>query len=246
MEPLILIVDDERLSRDYIHDLVQEFQPRATVLEAASVIQAEELLREHKIDLLFLDVKMPGRDGFSLFDRLEEKDFEVVFITAHGDFAIKAFKHGACDYLLKPLDKAEFKQALERAWARRERELKTRDLEQQAQHGTTAAGRLQVSQQSGIVSVELKHILYLKADNTSTNIYMDDGRMIHSSRSLQHYESVLDPRRFTRLHKSHMVNLLQVKAYNNEDEKKVILSNGAELNISRYRLRDFLNLYKQL
>lgn len=123
MDFRILIVDDERLSRRYLRAMVAEFEPAATILEAESMLSAQKILNSEKVDILILDIMMPGSDGFKLLDGLPQRDFELVFVTAYSQFAIDALRQGAVDYLLKPVRKSDFRQVLQKTVSRRREKL---------------------------------------------------------------------------------------------------------------------------
>ncbi len=242
MKYSFLIVDDETLSRDYIRDLITEFMPGAAIMEAASGKAALRALEENKPDILFLDVKMPDMDGFTVLESVKYRDFELVFITAYSEFAIKAFKEGACDYILKPIKKSEFKETLEKTIVRRKKELEQRQLDSKK----IPVGKLIINHQHGIKIVDIKDIVFLEADNTYTTIYLADDEKIVTSKPIHHFEKTLDSHWFFRIHKSHMINLLHFKEYISKNEKMVLLSNGSRLHISRYRLNEFMQKIKSV
>lgn len=115
----VLVVDDEKLSRSYIRNMLLEFDDALQVHEASSAEEALETFKSVSPDILFLDIKMPGTDGFALLRMLPGRDFELVFVTAYDQYAIKAIKEGAADYLLKPIKKQDFKEMLAAVTARR-------------------------------------------------------------------------------------------------------------------------------
>lgn len=122
----ILIVDDEKLSRSYIHNMLREYTPAIEVIECTSAAEALQVLATASPDIVFLDIKMPGMDGFEMLEHAPHRDFELVFITAYNQYAIKALKEGAADYLLKPIKKEEFRQMLDKVSAKRRRVLESR------------------------------------------------------------------------------------------------------------------------
>lgn len=123
MELSFLIVDDEQLSRNYIRNMLQRHDPAFAIYDAASADEALELFENERIDILFLDIKMPGKDGFSFLNMLSHRNFELVFITAYNQHAIKAIKEGATDYLLKPIKKTDFIETLQRVITKRKKTL---------------------------------------------------------------------------------------------------------------------------
>jgi two-component system, LytTR family, response regulator len=241
-----LIVDDEKLSREYICDLIGEFQPGAGVHQASSVKGALPLLEHVRPDILFLDVKMPGLDGFTLLDLLPDKDFELVFITAYAEYAVQAFKEGACDYLLKPLKKSDFRQTLEKAVARRRNELERREYTSRNPAADCLDGKLAIHQQVGIKTVALSDIVYIKADNTYTTLHLLNGAKVVTSKPIHHFEKTLPRDCFFRIHKSHIINLYHFKEYTSRSSKMALMDNGDKLLVSRYRLNEFLQRIKAI
>lgn len=126
MQLTVLIVDDEKLSRSYMRNMLREYAPDISAIESASAAEALQVFGSASPDIVFLDIKMPGMDGFELLEHLPHRDFELVFITAYNQYAIKALKEGAADYLLKPIKKEEFRHMLDKVSAKRRKMLDSR------------------------------------------------------------------------------------------------------------------------
>jgi two-component system LytT family response regulator len=234
----ILIVDDERLSRSYIHDLLDEYLPDANVAEAADAASALLFLEQNEINVLFLDVQMPETDGFELLEQAGRRRFEVVFITAHSAYAIPALREGAADYLLKPVRKSEFKGMVERLVKRLS---PASSVQNPASPAISYLDRqLTLTHQHGFRLVSLGEIVYLKADNSYTLFFLTGGRKSIASKPLSHYTRILDAAHFFRVHKSYLVNLAHVAAYDTEGGEHVLMNNDERIRISRYRLAEFL------
>lgn len=238
-----LIVDDETLSRHYIHDLIMEFEPDAVIEQAASAKDALAYLETHKPDVMFLDINMPGVDGFSLLDSVTSRDFELVFITAFSHYAVKAFKEGACDYLLKPVKKSEFRLTLEKALHRRLLELERKKYSA-SQAGSYYGQKLVINHQTGIKIISIPSILYLKADNSYTTIYTIDKEEIVISKPISHFEKTLHENWFFRIHKSYIINMSHLKEYSAVNGRIAVMKDDTRLSISRYRLGEFLQRLK--
>lgn len=241
-----LIVDDEQLSRDYIYDLISEFQPEAIISEASSAVGALSVIAKVKPDVLFLDIKMPEVDGFSFLEKLSYRDFELVFITAYSSYALMAFKEGAADYLLKPIKKSDFKTTLAKVSLRRIHELERRKNSPAGRFDKYLYDDLVINLQSGIKNVKIKNIIYLKAENTYTTFYLESGENIVTSKPIKHFENNLQPELFFRIHKSHIISLYHLKEYiaKTSGTRQVLMSNGTKLLISKYRLSEFLKRIK--
>jgi len=239
-----LIVDDERLSRSYIRDLLLEYEPSANVHEAASAKAAIPILENGAIDILFLDIKMPETDGFGLLNSVSHRNFELVFITAHSEHAIKAIKEGAVDYLLKPIKIPEFETTLKRVIEKHKNALKGKDVVTLVAENVLDK-KLTLNHQQGVRFIVLKNILYLKADNSYTTLFLTNGEKIITSKPINKFEGILEPIWFFRTHKSYIVNTYHVKEFvSKQGENVALMNNGDRISISRYRLKEFLDFIK--
>lgn len=250
MKLSVLIVDDERLSRSYINDLILELEPdmQFTIYEAHSAKVAQPILEECEIDILFLDIRMSGIDGFGLLNSLSKQDFELVFITAYSEYAIKAIKHGAIDYILKPIKKIEFRDTLRKVIERRQKTLddKKQSIQETVLNDNYLNQKLVINDQQGMQFITLKDIVYLKADNTYTTLLLTNKEKITTSKPINRYEDKLDSRWFFRIHKSHIINMHHFKQYFSKDGGMALMDNGERLSISRHRLSHFLNLISNM
>lgn len=240
----ILIVDDERLSRDYVRDLVTEIQPDATVFEAESADEAIPILENESIDILFSDIEMPGTNGLDLLKSVTNRDFELIYVTAYSQYAIQAIKEGASDYVLKPIKKTEFRSTFEKALERRSRILETNSIN--GSRPEYLSNRLIISHQQGIKFITLRDIVYLEASNTYTTIVLQSGEKIITSKPINRFERKLSSHWFFRIHKSHIINIYHFKEYLSKDGDVAVMDNGDKLFISRYRLVAFLKLAEDI
>lgn len=240
----ILVVDDERLSRNYIRDLILELEPDATIYEARSAEEAKPILENEAIDILFSDIKMPGGDGFELLRSLSHRNFDLIFVTAYNQYAIPAIKEGAVDYILKPIKKTEFRETFEKVVKRRTKELKRNIVN--PVHTDYLSNKLAIGHQQGIKFIVLKDIVYMEANNTYTTIILTSGEKITASKPINRFESKLSPQWFFRIHKSRLINLYHFKEYLSNDGDIALMDNGDKLYISRYRLSQFLNLVEDI
>ncbi len=237
MNRRFLIVDDERLSRGYLQDMILEFLPGAEVIQKDSVTAAAQYLQANEVDVLLLDIHMPERNGFSLLREVKSRSFALVFVTAYREYAIQAIRQGAADYLLKPVKKSEFRAMLAR--------MLNRVPETPGEKASYLDGRLSVSHQQGIRVLPLRDIVYLKADNTYTIFHLASGERFTSARPISRFAEQLDASWFVRVHKSFLINMAHFKEYRSCDGAQALMDNGDRLHISRYRLADFLNRIRQ-
>jgi two-component system LytT family response regulator len=252
-----LIVDDEAPARETLKILLREHCPEIEVVGLAdSVEAAQKLIKELSPQVIFLDICMPsGTEGFDLLESLPEKNFQVVFVTAFKDYALKAFHANAIHYILKPIDIDDLKVAVKKAVANQEsfrnnnESLSSyiRSLENLTKSMNPAlplTQRITINHAKGFKIVDPSDIMYLEGEGNYTKIYFSDGTQYVDTRSLGIYEDILDPQKFFRIHKSHIVNVLCVNEFLNNEGSFVIMKNGTRLTISRLRLAGFLELFR--
>lgn len=241
-----IIIDDEPKCVEILSLMLRELDPYIHILDTAgSAKQALAAIEKHKADLhlLFLDIQMPGGDGFSLLQQLPEAPFKVIFTTAYDQFAIKAIKFSALDYLLKPIDLKELGLALEKSRA---------GLEIQTQsHIHQLAGmvrqktpfeKLAIASLSEIKFIYLDKIRYLESDNNYTSIYTDDRQRLVASKSIGYYEDLLEDTNFFRISNSCMVNLKKIERFIKGKTGSVVLEDGQTLTVSASRREKLLKL----
>ncbi|HRZ76431.1 MAG TPA: LytTR family DNA-binding domain-containing protein, partial [Bacteroidales bacterium] len=203
--------------------------------EADGVRKGIELIREKKPEVVFLDIQMPDGSGFRLLEEVREEVFEVIFTTAFDQFAIKAIKYSALDYLLKPINPSELVAAVNKL-KRQEFRLRAgqhieallenlRNPEQPRKIVLNTAERIHV--------VEVDHIIRCESDNYYTRFFFTDGKTLLISKTLKENEELLREHHFIRPHKSHLVNLKFVKHYSRHDGGLLILEDGTRVPVSR-------------
>lgn len=251
-----LIVDDEAPARENLKLLLSENCPEIEVIGMAdSVESARRLIKELGPEVIFLDVCMPsGTEGFDLLDSLPEKNFQVVFVTAFKDYALKAFHANAIHYILKPIDIDDLKAAVKRLVSNHEsfssnnESLSSyiRSLENltKSMNPALPSQRITINHAKGFKIVDPSDIIYLEGEGNYTKIFFSDGSQYIDTRSLGIYEDILDSKKFFRIHKSHIVNILYVNEFLNNEGSFVIMKNGTKLAISRLRLAGFLELFR--
>jgi two-component system LytT family response regulator len=251
-----LIVDDEAPARENLKLLLIEHCPEIEVIGMAdSVASAQKLIKELSPQVLFLDICMPsGTEGFDLLDSLPEKNFQVVFVTAFKDYAIKAFHANAIHYLLKPIDIDDLKAAVKKLVFNQElfrnnnenlhSYIKSLENLTKSMNPALPSQRITINHAKGFKIVDPSDIMYLEGEGNYTKIHFSDGGQYTDTRSLGIYEDILDPKKFFRIHKSHIVNILCVKEFLNDDGSFAVMKNGTRIAISRLRLAGFLEHFK--
>ncbi len=198
-----IIIDDELNGLKTLKLLIEKYIPIVRVV--ASSINPEEgikLIEDYKPDVLFLDISMPKMNGFELLNRLNYKGFKLIFTTAHEEYAIKAIKNKAFDYLLKPIDVDELKHCVNNLSAGIE--TKTESFK------TNNVGIIELSVKDGIIFIKPADIIRLEASGSYTEFYLTNGTKHVASKTLKDYEAFLHPSYFYRCHISHLVNLHHV------------------------------------
>lgn len=252
-----VVVDDEEFARKNLIMLLQEFCPDVEVVgEASRKNQAKEVIEAEKPDVVFLDIRMPsGAEGFELLEEIEEKDFQIVFVTAFKDYAIKAFNVNAIYYILKPIDIEELQLAVEKLQETKKIFLKEpenidtyydslRNLSDTLLRNKSN-NRIAISHTKGLKIVEDDSISHLEASGNCTTIYFKEGSRYLDTRTMKTYESILDPTKFFRVHKSHIINLNLLAEYVNDDGHFAVLKSGLRIPIARNRVTEFVKMLKE-
>lgn len=233
-----LIVDDEPNARENLQILINDYCPNLNVVGLASnVNQAKILIKQYSPDLVFLDIAMPGGDGFSLLNGFKERDFSVVFTTAHSEHALKAYKADAIDYIQKPIDISDLQKASNKA-------LKfSSNNEDDTEQVTTEdeMEKISIPTRSGFIFIENKNIIYFKASENYTEIYLDNGKKLVSSKTIKRYEEKVNPHIFSRIHKSYIINKHNhLSELSRQMGNFAVMSNGDNIPIARRRLSGFM------
>jgi len=240
----IMIVDDEPDARNFIRNILQQSCPElATGLEAGSVAEAISLIKAGQIDLVLLDVEMEDGTGFDLLDEIVEVNFNVVFTTAHDDFAIRAFRYNAIDYLLKPIDPDELVAAVYKA----QQNTNYTILQQQIGNLISTASekrfdRMALNTSTGSVFVQTMDIARIESYGNYTFVFLSNGQRHLVSRNLKEFEEMLLPPHFFRLHQSHLVNTSFVKKFLKEDGGYAVMHDSAKIPVARRRKDAFLEI----
>ena len=243
-----VIIEDEPGSVITMLELTRQYCPEIEVVgTAADPVKGFDLIREQAPDLVFLDIEMPYGNAFDLLDKLMPVHFEVVFITAFNDYAIKAFKYAALDYLLKPVNLQELKQAITRVSRRlKEKNIDTRihTLLNNFKPENATLQKIALPTAEGCTFEEISSIMYLQAENSYTYIYCKDKPRMLVSKSLKEFEDLLPETAFCRIHHSSIVNLNFVKKYFKGRGGYVQMEDGTTVEISVRKKNDFFDRFK--
>lgn len=241
------IADDESAARTVIKDyLAQSFPDVIVVGEATSVTQAITLLKDQKIDLLFLDVQLEDGTGFNLLDQLPDLNFNVIFTTAHNEFAIRAFRYNAIDYLLKPIDPDEFVIAVQKAREHKNREqLRLQYSQLIITAKENSFDRITLSTSEGQIFAKTNDIVRIETYGNYSFVFLAQNDRLLVSKNLKEFEEMLPEPDFFRVHQSHIVNTGYVQKYMKDEGGYVIMSDNARIPISRRRKEEFISSLKK-
>lgn len=231
----VLIIDDESSGRKTIKSYITKYANHLHIIgEADSVKSGISAINLHKPDVVFLDIRMNDGTGFDLLEKLTVIEFQVIFITAYEEHAIKAFKHSAVDYLLKPLDPDEFIVSISKL----KKESKLVEIEKKVElllQNHFRIEKIALPTLSGLNMIKICDIVHCESDNNYTNFHLVDGSKLLVSRTLKEYDEMLSPMGFYRTHKSHLVNVKFITEYIKGEGGMVKLENGEHVEVSRRR-----------
>lgn len=238
-----IIVEDEQISREILRNYLTKYCKNVTVVgEASNINDAYNLIKQHELDLVFLDVEMPFGNAFDLLEKVENRTFETVFVTAYDHYAIEALNSHASYYLLKPISIDELIKAVEHVT-----EIKTKENELQNQvlapKTPNVNGKITIPQQDGFEVVNVSDILFCKADDNYTEIHFENSKKL-VSKTLKYFEEVLKEYPFARIHKSYLVNVNAIIKYKKGKGGSVVVSNGKEILVSASKKGNLLQFFK--
>lgn len=234
-----IIVEDEANSREILRNYLQKYCPAVALKgEAASIEVGLKLIAENELDLVFLDVEMPFGNAFDLLDKVPDRSFETVFVTAYNQYAMDALNNHAAYYLMKPINIDELVKAVDYVSEIRKKENALEDTVLQPKL-TAVEGKITLPQQDGFQVLNVKDILYCKADDNYTEIHLEHKKIL-VSKTLKYFEEALSEFAFARIHKSYLVNVNEVIKYRKGKGGSVVVSNGKELLVSASKKKEFL------
>lgn len=237
-----LIIEDEANSREILRNYLEKYCPDVVLGgEAANIELGFELINSMQPDLVFLDVEMPYGNAFDLLEKIPNREFETVFVTAYNTYAMEALNNHAAYYLMKPINIEELIKAVAYVVEIKKKEqlLDKRVLKSKLQK---AEGKITLPQQDGFKVVEIADIMYCKADDNYTEIFLEDRKYL-VSKTLKYFEEALKGYPFVRIHKSFLVNVNEVVQYKKGKGGSVVISNGKELMVSASKKRQFLTYF---
>jgi len=249
MEPLkAIIVDDESPSRRVLESYLNEYCSQVKVIAAVgSVIEAVEAIRNLQPNLVFLDIEMPGEDGFHLLNYFDVPDFMIVFVTAYQEYAIKAFRSSAVDYLLKPIEIANLVQSVNKA--RQLHELRSNYTQQidalrSNLNQEQITRRLALPVSDGYVFISIEDVVCLAANGSYTHVYLKGRKTLLISKKLYQLSEMITHPDMFKPHRSYIINLHHVQQYTRRDGGFIIMNNELEVPLTTKRKDEFMEAIK--
>ena len=248
MKKKVLIIDDENRTRDFVKKMIDSFNLDLDVYtDGENVETGIEAINRIQPDILLLDIQMPDGTGFDVLNSIETKNFEVIFITAYQEYAIKAIKFSALDYILKPIDSEELHSSIITAidcleFKREETQFVA--LENNIQPNNRR--KLVLKTQECVYVVDLNEIIRCEADKNYTFFYLNSGKKILVSRTLKDYETMLNGHGFFRIQQSHLINLEYLDRYDKQQGGAIIMKDGTSVPLSPAKKDQFFKLLEKL
>ena len=233
-----VIIDDEKNNIRNLELLLEQHCPQITVSgKAMNAGEGIKLIGNEKPDIVFLDIQMPGENGFDMLKQIPDRSFELIFITAYDQYGIQAIKFSALDYLLKPVKTEELKIAVQKAIDRTSEKKQNRKLENLLELMTNNQGkdqhRLALPFLKETRFVPTREIIRLESSNNYTTFFINSGEKILVSKPIYEYDELLNPYGFLRCHQSHLVNRRYVKRLLRQDNGYLLLEDNTRIPVSR-------------
>jgi two-component system LytT family response regulator len=246
----VVIIDDELNAREVIaNTLLANCENVSLVGTADNVKTGIRCIEQNKPDIVLLDVQMPDGTGFDLLSQIKEIDFKVIFITAHQEFAMQAFKFSALDYILKPVDTQELVQAIKRASDTLENKNISESmsaLHNNIKNPSKEAKKLILKSSDQIHAINVKDVVRCESDGNYTRFVLSDGRKLLATKLLKDFDEMLQPYNFFRVHQSHLINIDYFETYKKSDGGTVIMSDKSEIPLATRKKDAFLKLLSSL
>ncbi|MCD6066597.1 MAG: two component transcriptional regulator, LytTR family [Bacteroidetes bacterium] len=247
MEIRVILVDDEEDSNQVLKNLLQKFCPQVTVIgEALNVTDAKILIENLRPDAVFLDIQMPGGNGFSLLKKVKDIPFDVIFVTSYDKYALEAIRLSALHYLLKPIEVEELRNAVERLEKRvLGKELQRNQILNAIHNMEEGDKKITLHTRDQVVFLSLGQITHMESDRNYTIIYTNNREKYISSKHLGEYEEMLNRHEhFFRANKSCIVNIQYITSYSKGEPCMLTIANTCEQEVSRRKKQELLELIK--
>ncbi len=246
----VLIVDDEHFPRETIVEIVKNnFSEINICAQATSVQEGIEAIRKHSPDLVLLDIDLPDGTGFDILHHINPIEFKIIFITAHEEYAVKAFKFSALDYVLKPVNSFELIAAIQRATVELKNNHQTIKLDAffaNIENITHDVKKIVLKTAESIHLINVQNIIRCQSDNYYTVFYLNNGQKILISTPLRDYEELLSQYGFFRVHQSHLVNVNCIVRYDKKEGGCIVMVDNSHIPVSQRKRQALMNFFDSL
>lgn len=245
-----ILIDDEKNALEMLEWQLQKYFPQIKVMAlCSSADEGITAIKKHKPNLVFLDIEMPVKNGFEVLNAFTEPTFKVIFTTAYNQFAIKAFKVAAFDYLLKPIDIDDLKNTIERFIRSGTNALANADQLKELFNQYNSAvnpGRIALHTSDGLLMVKPEAVIRCQSISNYTKIFLENNAPLVVTKTLKEVEELLGNTFFFRIHNSHLVNLNHITNYKKLDGGVVVMSDGEQLAVARNRKEEFMANFSKI
>jgi len=245
-----IIVDDEQKSREALNGLIDRYCPEVFVIAQANGCKdGIEKTKKFNPDIVFLDIQMPDGSGFNFLEAFENFNFEVIFTTAHDQYAIQAIKYSALDYLLKPIDPDEMKLAVYRYIQKQDKGQINKNIKvllDNLKNPASDAKKIILSTSEGMHIISTDDIIRCESDDYYTKFFFVNQTSLLISKTLKQNEAILSDFNFIRPHKSHLVNIKYIKSYLKVDGGFILMTDGSKIPVSRRKRESIVEILNNL
>ncbi len=239
-----IIIDDEPNVATLLKNHLAEYPQIQVAAICHSAIEGIKAVKEHQPALVFLDIEMPGGNGFDFLEAFTDIPFHIIFTTAYNEYALQAIKFSALDYLLKPIAADDLKTALDKFFRLTGKSLKTEQLHYLIENVNQPVmpNKIAIPEPDSITFVDVSDIIRCKSEGSYTQVFLKHDKKILASKSIGDFEDILQHAGFFRIHRSHLININEIKKYVKGEGGYIILSDGSEVEVSRRKKQAFLEL----
>ncbi len=242
-----IIIEDEKESQATLLNMINMYCEDIELLgEFESVSNAVPFIKSNNIQLVFLDIELPGESGFSLLEHFSHPEFNIIFTTAYNQYAVKAFKLSAIDYLLKPIDLDDLRNAIEKVKKLDNHHKMDEVYKMLIQNVQNGSQRIAIAHQNGYDLIDINEILWLEAEINYTIIHLKSNGKITVAKTLKMFEEFLDPSQFFRISRSALVNIKYIIKFQKQNGLSITLIDNSVVALSETRKEEFLTLYKRI
>ncbi len=245
-----IIVDDEQRSRDALNGLIERYCPEVFIIaQANGCLDGIEKAKKFNPDIVFLDIQMPDGSGFNFLEAFEKFNFEVIFTTAHDQYAIKAIRYSALDYLLKPIDPDELKAAVRKFMQKQDKGQINNNIKvllENLKSPSNESKKIILSTSEGMHIVSTDDIIRCESDDYYTKFFFLNATSILISKTLKQNEAILSDFNFIRPHKSHLINIKYIKNYLKVDGGYILMTDGSKIPVSRRKRESIVEILNHL